>query len=531
MPGSPGSPQDQRRRRQNQDVSIYNSKRNADEKHDKKSIAYDTDTGKKKKKEGVVEIGVFFDGTGNNMANTDATASSIEQNIDLNKLFQNERVKQRNDALNKVIGDSSYGNEYTNVARLFKYADYKADKYQDQLYVEGIGTEAGKEDDSFGGKASGSGHTGIIARVKKACEDAAKKVVKIVNDNPKVFKPDSKGIKHVQILVLDVFGFSRGAAAARHFVHEVNKPEGKNHRGGTICKFGILGTELEGKKILVDYLVIRFLGLFDTVSSFGEGASKLIFSNDVEELSLDDIGMSKKMIHFTAGDEHREYFALTTARSNNDGKASELRFVEKMLPGAHSDVGGSYVDGMKESVAINLDLYRSTKGSGKLALERQQLVRDGWYLEDEITFTKIGKGANEDSLHNLTGIRTLSNKYSYIPLEFMHRLALESEVPFKPGIDGEYAIDGGLSSAKAKLEAFVFGGGTPWVFKLEDKEYKKLRNMYLHWSAKLEVGKTANIVNGKRGRDIYNGVPGSNDIGKVIQKGKEMGAPMIPPKP
>jgi hypothetical protein len=407
--------------------------------------------------------------------------------------------------------------------------------------VEGAGTTAGKADDTAG-KAFGSGSSGIVKRVLEACEKSAKKIAKIAKNHPKL-KSKDEPIK-VDILAFDVFGFSRGSAAARHFVHEINKPEGEETtptgKGSSqtkkIARFGKLGEVLEGEKILVDHLVIRFLGIYDTVSSFASiNPGTWGFGNDVQDLSLDDIGMSKKMVHFTAADEHREYFSLTTARSNNDGKASELRFVEKMLPGAHSDIGGSYVDEMNEKASISTtttsidDGFSNDNVIQKMMLEKNQLVEDGWYKLPEENNPKNKIEFEEHRMGNrikytLIGKRTLSNKYSFIPLHFMFKLGTESEVPFKGNIEGRYSIAGHelLERAKGKLEGIVFGGEPKWAFSREDQFYKDLRAEYLHWSAVLVIGKTARIEDGKRVRAIIDGTTGSDTAGKVIGK-KPMG--------
>jgi Uncharacterized alpha/beta hydrolase domain (DUF2235) len=117
------------------------------------------------------------------------------------------------------------------------------------------------------------------------------------------------------IINMNVYGFSRGAAAARYFVHLV-----KTERDTYAPKW-------KGKNVRVN-----FVGLFDTVSSYGGN-----FSNDVSDLHLNfDDGAVQRVVHLVAGDEYRENFASTTIASAGD-KGYELT-----MPGAHSDVGGGY---------------------------------------------------------------------------------------------------------------------------------------------------------------------------------------------
>ncbi|MFC3158882.1 phospholipase effector Tle1 domain-containing protein [Chryseobacterium arachidis] len=110
-----------------------------------------------------------------------------------------------------------------------------------------------------------------------------------------------------------MFGFSRGAAAARHFVHIVSK--NKDKKDPKSRKFGSLGVEIEKVGVNLDEITVtvRFLGIFDTVSSYSENTwtTSPNFNNDIEELQLDDIAKAKKIVHFIAENEHRINFDLT----------------------------------------------------------------------------------------------------------------------------------------------------------------------------------------------------------------------------
>jgi outer membrane cobalamin receptor len=103
----------------------YDGKKNPDEKF-KKSISYDTGVEKKKKEWVQVEMGVFFDGTLNNMMNTDATTNKAIQTAG-SALSQGIEAyeKQRSNALKAIEGDVSTGNDYTNVVRLFDFYEPK----------------------------------------------------------------------------------------------------------------------------------------------------------------------------------------------------------------------------------------------------------------------------------------------------------------------------------------------------------------------------------------------------------------------
>lgn len=206
-------------------------------------------------------IGLFFDGTLNNRANSElrkkyrngidpATQQPIpgrthvppitaddspEEIMSKEKLLENvisheetEYAKLENkkpssqdteyerylkasfrDNTDKMGVDNSFSNDFTNVARMSMCCrnDYS-------LYVEGIGTldNTRDVDDGF---QYGSGFTGIRGKVRKGCELLAKKIGTLIA------KESSK--KVLTDITIDVFGFSRGAAAARNFVYEINR--------------------------------------------------------------------------------------------------------------------------------------------------------------------------------------------------------------------------------------------------------------------------------------------------------------------
>ena len=146
-----------------------------------------------------------------------------------------------------------------------------------------------------------------------------------------------------QRVFTSVFGFSRGAAAARHFVsllRDAKRPLATR-----------LGAEAE--------VIIKFVGLFDTVSSVGYG---LGFGSNVQELGLDLGGAPKKVVHLTAANEYRENFSLTDITSSL-GVGYELT-----LPGVHSKIGGSYAAVEDEPQQLRPQ-------------DVPELVAQGWYEE------------------------------------------------------------------------------------------------------------------------------------------------------
>lgn len=164
-------------------------------------------------------IGMFFDGTGNNKLNSDQV---YYKNLD-NKNLVKDSTRQKQLMLSgkkntkfKVATDSSYWNPYSNVALLhdlYKTEIVKKDDFNTNVtlkqYVQGIGTEEGENDD-FLGTAFGEGINGIIGKVIEGCMKIAAQMAGVMNTDSEIGS-----------ITFDVFGFSRGAAAARHFCNEI----------------------------------------------------------------------------------------------------------------------------------------------------------------------------------------------------------------------------------------------------------------------------------------------------------------------
>lgn len=421
------------------------------------------------------EIGVFFDGTKNNKNNTDARKGKIQGK-------DKERAQK---AYRKYGGEitenESYNNDWSNVARLWENYSKTA-----AIYIEGIGTDDFKKDE-LNGYAFGSKETGIKQKVHNGCINIAKKINSIAGLN------NGKKL----IVNLDVFGFSRGAAAARHFVYEVSKRSKDS-------MFGLLGVELKNQGVKWEIITInvRFLGIFDTVSSYSEDVwtTNPKFDNDITELHLDEISKAKKIVHFTAKDEHRENFDLTDIITYNKSVKKYVYLgVERSFPGVHSDIGGGYENLQEKKDEI-------INGNKKILQERKnQLVSEGWFKDEQLTV--------HDKKGKLSSSRYVKKEYSFIPLHFMVDYADKSKLPFiSSKLQVRYSIntkDNLLIRVKEKLRPYVMENGKPYSFKWfheihkqykgakipekryadyqkelnEQKDLRQLRNEYLHWSA------------------------------------------------
>lgn len=473
-----------------------------------------------------IRIGVFFDGTQNNRTNTNARLA--REGSDAKKAY-NKMSDKKTD---------SYMNDLSNVAR--KELHYKKEKYVDSVYIEGIGTDdlGADTDDILDhlGVAFGANRQGIIAKIRKGCQLIAAKA------------KDLGGKDAINLITLDVFGFSRGAAAARNFIYEISKSKylplaGTKLVGRSIVKIktddhkietnenefpqnGHLGLQLKLQKIKYSKIQIRFVGLYDTVSSYDPNATNTTknpdFTNDVKELHLNslnieinDLYKAKKIIHFCADDEHRKNFMLTpTKRAGGE---------DFYLPGVHSDVGGCYTDKIDEIDFQIMDLD-NWWGDGRTDAEYDEILEND--LKDLMAqgwgFSNL-KGPDRDHQTFVTrkGIR---NTYSYVTLhlmseklndEYSNTISVEElkndfKIP-KPSNSDDFD----LNKVKQRLEKYIKGELPKLVYytqpqiermrkKLDVKNtkdvasfnlkvydhnmLKRLRSKYIHWNSKFGDG-------------------------------------------
>jgi uncharacterized protein (DUF2235 family) len=277
-------------------------------------------------------ICIYFDGTLNNRTN-----------VKLGKLGN--------------IKDDSYRCELSNVAKLIKYwtEDNKAN-FSFSIYVEGIGTRDNNTDD-IEGSGTGMGKTGIIAKVESGIKQIIEEIDVRMNS-----------LKNIGYIYFDTFGFSRGAAAARHFVHVMLLNDGNSFQ-----------SRLVSKGYTVSSVKSKFVGLFDTVASYG-----LDYDDNTEQLGLNSIKSAEYTVQLVAAEEHRKNFRLTNIRSA--GKKG----MQIYLPGAHADVGGGYNE-TDEANEIDRQIFDLDRAFGltdadKAAFvrERNWLLTSGWYRNNEI---------------------------------------------------------------------------------------------------------------------------------------------------
>lgn len=215
------------------------------------------------------QVGVFFDGTGNNMDRD--IAHDCETNVA--KLFQ--------------LYDTTETAEFTQNAK---------------FYIRGVGSQFGEY--ILGGMAGEGG------------EDRINDMLETVSVHL-----NRAEVRDLSPKVIDVCGFSRGAAQARHFVN-ILKHE------------GIIDEQTDDP---FEDVEVRFLGLFDTVASFG------IPGNDLDpgfDFNVDPAYV-KHTLQLVAEHELRSTFDLMSIKAIAD-QTLPINMQETVYPGAHSDIGGGY---------------------------------------------------------------------------------------------------------------------------------------------------------------------------------------------
>lgn len=119
---------------------------------------------------------------------------------------------------------------------------------------------------------------------------------------------------------LDIIGFSRGAALARHFGNRVVEHVKEGRFWAQHPLHGVVSTCVD----------LRFVGLFDTVAQFNVlGAGNAAFN-------LELAPAWKWVSHAVALHEHRWLFPLTSAKGPSN-------VIERAFVGAHADIGGGYL--------------------------------------------------------------------------------------------------------------------------------------------------------------------------------------------
>ncbi|WP_312212397.1 DUF2235 domain-containing protein [Pseudescherichia sp.] len=351
-----------------------------------------------------LHISLFFDGTGNNL-NNDLYIADPKHPTNIARLFR------------ATIGQGYAGGVQGHAGELVDMAGTLGNKYY-KYYIPGVGTpfpEVSDLDYSTFGLACATGgeariNWGLIRIIdalrrtlgKPALSDdeswkSVRAMTTEMEDNransgsmmrmiefqrllkdlesdlklalkqPEPGKPKLLGIK------LYVYGFSRGAAAARAFVNWLVELLPNAFRKGAkpdLC------LTLEGADWQVP-LSVEFLGLLDTVASVGVAHIAPVAEGHMGwadgAMELPDNGLIKNCIHLVSGHEQRLCFPLDSICRQDGTYPSYAR--EVVYPGMHSDIGGGYPpgdqgkatgdnDGYLLSQIVSHDLYAAAFETG-----------------------------------------------------------------------------------------------------------------------------------------------------------------------
>jgi hypothetical protein len=463
-----------------------------------------------------LRLGMFFDGTANNTYSARWGKQRLEnyysewKGIYAASLYpQPEHLETSPTRLTEECFnyptkpkkvESSAANELTNIQKLFDL--YRNNEFDDTKtvfshaqYITGIGTGNStaheKADESSIGLGTGRGDYGIIGKVETGIEQVCAQLRRIFAE---IDTETGSKIDGFRKLEFDVFGFSRGAAAARHFINTVL--HGKQSLFA--IEFNKACRELKaGNKLTSGFdwnnnecCEVMFAGLFDTVAAvldWGD-ASAHNEDNDPIQLWLDPKRV-RKAVHLTAHKhtEYRKNFSLNKLNTAPN-------FHELTLPGAHSDLGGGYHSSLafaqndyllpllenkliKTVKDTNLPTWGKAKAERLAALTTQLEealeveINQGWSKEDYIiTEPEVIEKHSEfcTAQAHLLYRKTTQGDLSRLYLRVMYGLAEYSGVPINDEPDSEVGI-----VWNAKDKNFALHYPVPVVLTYPHSELKK----------------------------------------------------------
>ena len=263
----------------------------------------------------VVHIAVFFDGTGNNRDEDGAT----QKWSNVARMYDSARTDEAAGIFRIYV--SGVGTKFNGTAA--NWVDSGHVWVQDNLQGMGFGGGGDRRMDSGADNVNQRLRDVLLANARQA---GGKLKAYADKSEAKSFEEVNNALgahRLIKMINLSVFGFSRGAALARAFS---NRILGK-------CK-----TEA-GELVYQEHYPLRlnFMGLFDTVASFGAPAQNVSLPWSERDLIVSP--KIERCVHLLAGHEIRYSFPVDLIRKNGQLAGN---FVEKVYPGVHSDVGGGY---------------------------------------------------------------------------------------------------------------------------------------------------------------------------------------------
>jgi type VI secretion system VgrG family protein len=448
-----------------------------------------------------LRIGMFFDGTGNNRSNTERAFGCFAPDVNLEEAAEDIRqfcAAHGYDGQGSAP-DNSYGNDLSNVARLYDlYLDQRgitlpidAQTANLSIYVDGIGTSSTEADSTFS-QGTGIGTQGVRTRVEETPPLIFKAIQAFRENNPD---------RHVAKIEFDIFGFSRGAAAARDFVNEVLKGNGSILAKATPAGDTGLADNFAWKPH--SDVTFNFIGLYDTVAAISNPLAWDWTGNNAYNPGINirlAPDAAKKVVHLVAKNERRYNFALNS-----------LGATDIALPGVHSDLGGGYLPKAKERILLSKPRYSVVEksltfteaNSYKVAQQdlrrlQDQLAQYSLPLEIrtwEVPYRTKDKNHRADRKYVYAAVssqREVRSDLSLVYYRIMRELAVESGVPFRqiPTKDPRLTLPAELIPISEKLMAYAQGKSkTPG---LSSQEEELLFQRYVHISDNWNAAKNRN---------------------------------------
>ena len=279
----------------------------------------------------VVHISVFFDGTGNNK---DADEEQKKWSNPA-RLWRNARAliddhkKEGKDSSNYAIYVSGVGTRFNGQLNIFQRA---LAMIQDHSGLGlGVGSGGTRRLDYGEDQLNDALKQVMILNAKKAEIDTSKYAnEKKVYSFAEVEKSLSQH-RLIKKINISTFGFSRGAALARAFTNQFMWQ----------CESDCNGLTYGTGKYPIEF---KFMGVFDTVASFGLPATNLNNNLTFEGRDMVIDERVKMCVHHIAGNEQRFAFPVDLIHKEN-GEITNPNWKEIVYPGMHSDVGGGYAPG------------------------------------------------------------------------------------------------------------------------------------------------------------------------------------------
>jgi len=467
-----------------------------------------------------ITLGMFFDGTGNNVFNTDERLLKSCTHLDVGLKKEDLELCTKKLGMS-TNGNGSYMGYYSNVHwlnTLYSIDDEIVEEkslFQRAVYVQGIGTQKGKED-SLVAMGTGTLSEGVVDKTDEGVSQIANEIRTLLGDG--------KGITNaIEKIQFDIFGFSRGAAAARHFANRVRNNDKAIQQAITN---GLDGRNQHGKPAGE----VRFIGLFDTVCAVGLDPHNAV--NPGVDLDLPP-DIAQKVFQISAMHECRYNFSLNSIKES---------WPELTLPGVHSDIGGGYNpkeqeyyfltkpknETVRDSVPPEItDVYRQTAAETpdlrsfpnlSPLMASSEVKTETWYdylvnhdkRRQEVIEKRVGAA--------VTLKRVVPNDWSKVSLRVMLDAAIDAGSVFNPirKTNDDLRIHPELENLCQKAinqGKSVRGGDTPVHFSPAEIQ---LIGKYIHCSANWNPVEFKTVwLDGEHIRTIYGAVKATEVFGFI----------------